>query len=112
VLELDEVSLEPGQVLIRKGDPGDALFIVRTGKLQTEAAGRNGISVLERVVPGRAIGEVALLSGEPRMATVRAVESAKLWRPSRQKLDALKMKHSSFAFELFSSYRSCCNKIR
>ena len=97
VPELDEIALEPGEVLLHQGDPGDALFIVRSGLLQAELAASDGATVLETLGPGQVIGEVALLSGEPRTATVRAVEPSTVWRLSRQKLDALILKHPSFA---------------
>src|SRR5919199_1913823 len=97
VPELDEIALEPGEVLLHQGDPGDALFIVRSGLLQAELAASDGATVLEMLGPGQVIGEVALLSGEPRTATVRAVEPSTVWRLSRQKLGALILKHPSFA---------------
>src|SRR5688572_13907453 len=89
VPELEDVALAPGDVLMRQGDPGDALFIVASGQVRAELAGPDGVTPLETIGPGRVIGEVALLSGQPRTATVRALSTSRVWRLSRARLDRL-----------------------
>jgi zinc transporter ZupT len=68
--------LAPGAVLFRAGDPADALFIVAHGTVEVlvaAAAGQAGAEHrLAELGPGQAFGEMALLSGGPRTATVRA----------------------------------------
>jgi CRP-like cAMP-binding protein len=66
-------SFPAGQVIWSEGDPGDALLILVSGQLRIsrfEADGRE--SVLSVVEPPSAIGELALLDGHPRDATVIA----------------------------------------
>ena len=67
------------EVLFRKGDPGNQLFGVLTGSLKVTGVGTDGKDVVFRLMrPGEVVGEIALLDGEPRSATVAAVEAATL----------------------------------
>lgn len=61
-------TLEPGQVLFSAGDTGDALYIVASGEVEI----LEGDRPLATLGEGEAFGEMALLSGGPRTATVRA----------------------------------------
>ena len=61
--------------LFRAGDPADRLFIVLTGRLRVLSADDR---VLREVGAGSAIGELALLTGSPRSASVRAVRDSRL----------------------------------
>jgi len=64
----EEISLDAGQVLFTKGDAGHELYVVRSGELQI----LDGNRVFETVGPGGIVGEMALIDGGPRSATVRA----------------------------------------
>jgi hypothetical protein len=59
--------LEAGQVLVRQGDPGNQLFLLLDGLLSVEV---DGTAVAE-VAPGAVLGELALLRGGRRQATLR-----------------------------------------
>ena len=67
--ETDVTTLQPGQELFRKGDAGRHMYVVKAGALQVI----DGNQVFETVSPGGIVGEMALISDEPRSATVRAV---------------------------------------
>jgi small-conductance mechanosensitive channel/CRP-like cAMP-binding protein len=64
----------PGEAVVRKGDASLELFLVERGTVVIELP-RNGggAAELARLGPGQCFGEMALLTGEPRSATVRAV---------------------------------------
>ena len=67
------------EVLFRKGDSGNQLFWVLTGTLKVTGVGTDGKDVVFRLMrPGEVVGEIALLDGEPRSATVAAVEATTL----------------------------------
>jgi CRP-like cAMP-binding protein len=62
-------------VLFRKGDPGNQLFAILSGSLKVTGVGLDGKDiVLALMGPGEELGEIALLDGAPRSATVVAVE--------------------------------------
>jgi CRP/FNR family transcriptional regulator, cyclic AMP receptor protein len=64
----EELRFEAGQVLFTKGDQGHEIYVVRSGELQII----DGNRVFETVGPGGIVGEMALVDGGPRSATVRA----------------------------------------
>jgi cAMP-binding proteins - catabolite gene activator and regulatory subunit of cAMP-dependent protein kinases len=58
------------QIVVREGDPGEALYLIRSGEVEVFTM-REGQRVLLSVLqPGACFGEVALLSKRPRTATV------------------------------------------
>src|SRR5574341_767106 len=71
----------PGQVVFRQGDEGDRLFVVKSGVLEVVAAPSDGSepTVVAYLGTGEVIGELALLTGSPRSATVRSPEHAVLF---------------------------------
>jgi predicted acylesterase/phospholipase RssA/CRP-like cAMP-binding protein len=71
--ELERVTLPAGAVLYREGDCGDAAFFVESGRLAVSAAWDGGEPLsLGTVLPGESAGELQLLSGGHRTATVVA----------------------------------------
>ncbi len=72
-------KLKAKEVLFRKGDPGNQLFGILAGSLKVTAVGADGKDVVFGLMgPGEVLGEMALLDGEPRSATVVATEATSL----------------------------------
>jgi CRP/FNR family cyclic AMP-dependent transcriptional regulator len=71
----------PGDIVFRQGDGGDRLFVVKSGVLEVVAAPTDGSEpvVVAYLGTGEVIGELALLTGSPRSATVRSPEHAELF---------------------------------
>lgn len=82
---MTEVHLDAGAVVFEEGDPGDALYVVVTGRLLARQDGR----LLGDLRRGEPVGEMALLTGEPRSASVTAARDSTLLRLSRQDFEAL-----------------------
>jgi small-conductance mechanosensitive channel/CRP-like cAMP-binding protein len=74
-----ERRFAPGETIVREGDRGSSMFVVEEGRLSVSAHGTVGqsqkLAVLEA---GSAFGEVSLLTGDARTATVRALTEAML----------------------------------
>jgi CRP-like cAMP-binding protein len=74
-----ERRFAPGETIVREGDRGSSMFIVESGRLAVSAHGKVGqsqkLAVLEAGMP---FGEISLLTGDPRTATVRALTEATL----------------------------------
>jgi hypothetical protein len=79
------VDLEPGQAAVRQGEPGDAVFVVVSGALEIKKDGRK----LSEVSRGAVFGEMALLDGAPRSASVEARTQARVLKIPRAEFDAL-----------------------
>jgi len=63
-----------GETIVSEGDPGSSMFLIQAGRCRV--SGRIDLDDSHRLAslePGMAFGEIALLTGEPRMATVRAI---------------------------------------
>jgi CRP/FNR family cyclic AMP-dependent transcriptional regulator len=72
--------LHAGEMLFRKGDPGDALFAVRRGQIRIETgAADGGRLTLNFLEPGSLFGEVAVLDGASRTADAAAGEPSELF---------------------------------
>jgi CRP-like cAMP-binding protein len=69
------VSFEPGQAIVERGDHGDAMYIVLGGAAEVDVGGR-----FHRLERGDFFGEMAVLAGKPREATVKAVEPVEALR--------------------------------
>jgi thioredoxin reductase (NADPH) len=61
-----------GQTIIREGDPADSFFILTRGAASVRQNGPNGEREISTLKPGDFFGEIGLLTGTPRNATVRA----------------------------------------
>ena len=78
------VTLAPGQILFRKGDPGDYLFCVLTGEIQIGVETRQGKTHLMNLLqPGTVFGEIALLDDLPRSADARAMVETSVFTIAR-----------------------------
>ena len=73
---LDQVDLNAGETLFDKGDLGDSLYIIVSGRLRVH----DGSRTLDVLGARAVVGEMALLDPEPRAAAVTAVEDARLLR--------------------------------
>jgi len=82
VENLSLVLLEPGEHLFREGDPGDALYVIVEGEVSVQAEGPPRVE-MARLGPGSFIGEVALMTDQPRTATVTALVPSELLRIDR-----------------------------
>lgn len=69
---------EPGQTVCRHGDAGDRAYFIRSGEVEVVRDSGGGESIIARLGKGQYFGEMALLSDEPRNATVRAVVATEL----------------------------------
>ncbi len=79
---MQSAQFPAGKIIVRQGNPGDAYFIITEGRVQIVREEPNGISETEisQLSVGRGFGEEALLSGNPRNATVRALTDVQVMR--------------------------------
>ena len=69
----------PGAILFREGDRGDFMCIVLEGKLEIRKKDqRNVDKTVATALPGRSLGEMTIVDGEPRSATAVAVSPSLL----------------------------------
>lgn len=80
---MQAVDVSVGQIIIRQGEPGDYYYLIRRGRAKVDRRFDDGsqLGVAELGV-GDSFGEEALLSGDPRNATVSMIEGGQLMRLS------------------------------
>ncbi|MFM8552767.1 MAG: cyclic nucleotide-binding and patatin-like phospholipase domain-containing protein [Nitrospiraceae bacterium] len=92
--EMESVRLASGEILFRRGDPADSLYLVVNGGLQVVFERADGFEqVLGQVASGGCLGEIALLAGQPRSATVRASHPSELLRLTKAGFDRFLAQH-------------------
>jgi NTE family protein/lysophospholipid hydrolase len=100
-LESNWIQLAGGQTLFQQGDYPDFLYVVAQGRLEVVfQRDDGGQDVVRHMGRGEVVGEVALLSGEPRNATVRAIRDSELVRLSKAELYRLLERHPRGAIEM------------
>eukprot|EP00903_Cladosiphon_okamuranus_P013311 g12406.t1 len=70
-----------GEWLMQEGEPGDAMYVIKSGKMEVYVGG----SLTRHVGRGNAVGELALLYHTPRSASVKAIEDCELFTLQRSK---------------------------
>ncbi len=76
---LEEASFGAGEVLFKFGAPGDALYLIRKGRVELSVKDTTGAKVVLAVAePGDFFGELSLLDGGPRTADAVALERVEL----------------------------------
>ncbi len=83
-------DLEPGKTLFRRGDRTNAVFLIDRGRLEVVSSSLNGQHVVGHIGANEIAGEMALLSGEPRSATLRATEPTSGVAISKDVIDSLR----------------------
>jgi NTE family protein len=92
--QLEWLSVPGGSTLFREGDVADALYVVITGCLGVTIRGSDGYDVLVgRCQTGETVGEMGLLGGGLRSATVTALRDSELLRLGRSSFEWLLERH-------------------
>ena len=97
-------------VIFMRGDPGDALYGVVSGRVRVSAQTANGKEVILNVMkPGDVFGEIALLDGQPRTASATSVAATQLMVIQRADFLALIKREPQLAIHLIELL---CGRVR
>ncbi|OIO68473.1 MAG: hypothetical protein COW19_00985 [Zetaproteobacteria bacterium CG12_big_fil_rev_8_21_14_0_65_55_1124] len=97
-------TFEDGELIMKEGEIGDTFYLIRSGSVALTVTGPSGDVVFSATLSeGEFVGEVALLTGRPRTATIFAKGSVELMELSRSAFDLLTEKHPSVR-EVVQSY--------
>lgn len=90
---MEPFTLAAGTTLFAKGDRGDCLYVIAEGRLRIH----DGELVINDLVAGDVVGELAALDAEQRSASATAVEDSQLLRLHQDPLFELLMAHADVA---------------
>jgi CRP-like cAMP-binding protein len=95
------VAFPKGEIIIHQGDQGDSFYQVITGSIRVFQVSEDGVEVtLNKLGPGEGFGEMALLTGEPRSASVDIQTPSSLLIISKQTFDQLTSEIPGFSLML------------
>ena len=80
---------DAGQMIVRQGDSGDFLYVIGEGILDVEAVRGELAPIRDRLAPGEVFGEVSLLTGQRRTASVTAALDSVVYEIHREDLDPI-----------------------
>ncbi|MCX7631127.1 MAG: Crp/Fnr family transcriptional regulator [Geminicoccaceae bacterium] len=104
------VKVPAGKVIFQKGDPGDSLAVVISGRIRIGTVSPEGReAVLNFIEPGETFGEMAILDGKPRCADATAIEPCELFCLRRRDVLAFLEAHPEVALRVIGVL---CQRLR
>jgi len=83
------VRLSRGATVFRQGDPGGSMYVIRAGKVRVLKNAQGRKRVVTTLGPGDFFGEMAVVPGRPRTATIEVLEDVELLRVPADKLQEM-----------------------
>lgn len=93
-------AFKAGGTVCKEGDPGDAMFVVKSGVLEVSRAVEGEQRHINLLSAGEFFGEMSLVDGGPRSADVTVKEDAELLRLPAEGYKALKKSHPATALKV------------
>jgi cAMP-dependent protein kinase regulator len=80
---------DKGQAVIKEGDDGDALFLIKDGECEVSTVSEGKRIALAKLKEGDFFGEVSLITGRPRTATITALTKMRLMKLTKEDFDEI-----------------------
>jgi CRP/FNR family cyclic AMP-dependent transcriptional regulator len=95
-------TFQPGQILMRQDDVSDAMHVILAGRVRVERthSGEPAPMVLAELGPNEVVGEIGVLDGGPRTATVTALEETRTLELHRTLLAVVLIQYPEIATDL------------
>lgn len=94
------VRLAAGTTVFRQGDTGGSIYVIRAGLVRVIKESRGRQRVVTTLGPGDFFGEMAVVTGRPRSATVEVVEDSELLKIPADKLQEMVLDHGEVAIRV------------
>jgi CRP-like cAMP-binding protein len=92
------VSFQPGQVMVERGENGDAAYMMLAGTAEVDVGGR-----FHTLKSGDFFGEMALIAARKRMATVKAVEPVQALKIPAEEFTQFLLQHPTVAVAMLKA---------
>jgi len=107
---LVSVPVDPGEVVVRQGDPADRFYVIDSGALRVTQVAHGDEAVLRELGPGEVFGEIGLLKGIPRTATVTATTPSVLYALDARAFGELVGSGPGLSSRLLDLYRGALSR--
>jgi len=99
-----EVTVPAGTCIVKQGEPPTYFYVIRSGKVKVFRLSPEGIRTeLTQLGPGAYFGEVALVTGRARSASVEAMEEVRLLQVSKEEFDSVLDQNPLFSRRLIQT---------
>jgi CRP-like cAMP-binding protein len=100
--KLEQVTFPAETLIIKEGDPGDCLYLLKSGRVKVFARNEETDQeiILSYLESGDHFGEMALISGDPRSASILSVTDVDLWKLDKEIFDTLLMNNPKITVTL------------
>ena len=105
IAEMEVETHDEGSVIINEGDPGTSMYVIAAGAVKVYTRGTAGTLYLAQLGEGDFFGEVSVLTGKPRTATITASQRTELLRLDKAKLDGVLSKYPGIRKVLDDFYK-------
>ncbi|HVM31649.1 MAG TPA: cyclic nucleotide-binding domain-containing protein [bacterium] len=112
VTSLTATRVFKGHEIIKQGAPGDAFYLIATGKVSVWMDKGSGPQLTAELRSDDFFGEMALISNAPRNATVKAEGLTELFVLQKSDFDKILMKNPGIADKLKKAYEARAEKNR
>ncbi len=100
---MSEHKYERGGIIFKEGDRGDSMYLIRSGRVVVVKGDLETPTILGYRGPGEIIGEMALLEGQPRSASIIAVERLRMLKISRESFQELLNSEPALGMSIMAS---------
>jgi putative ABC transport system ATP-binding protein len=101
-----EERFPAGSWIIRQGNDGDKLYLMKTGQAEVVKEDLGNMQVLRRLGPGDVFGEISLITNRPRTASVRALDDVQCLSLTKEEFDQAMDASQSFKEKLLQVFFS------
>ncbi|HRY28735.1 MAG TPA: patatin-like phospholipase family protein [Elusimicrobiota bacterium] len=98
--QMNRLSLPKGAVLFREGDPGDALYLILSGRVRIARSANGEEKTIAYLGRSECLGEAAILTGEPRLSTAHVDATVELLVLYRKDFEPLLRSMPSMAIHI------------
>jgi CRP-like cAMP-binding protein len=98
------LTLPAGRQVLRQGEVGNDLYIIASGSVYVLVNRDGAERVIDQLLTGEMFGEIAMLSGEPRTASIRTATKTTLIRLKRQTLLSLMEMHPRMGEAIWGAF--------
>jgi CRP-like cAMP-binding protein/CheY-like chemotaxis protein len=93
-------QFESGQMLFKSGDPGDCMYILISGEVKVFISPSGEEEILAHLKSGDYFGEMALLTGDPRSASVQTTQSSETFVLYQKEFNEVLQKYPMISIEM------------
>jgi CRP-like cAMP-binding protein len=106
-LQMKTHLFRSGEVIVKQGDVGASMYIVAEGLLSVSVNREESADAIQvnQLIPGEFFGEISLLTGEPRTATVKAAVNALVCEITKEAMELILEKRLEIAAQLPQNMR-------